>query len=150
MNSLYHQRLTRLKKELSEEVKKRKKKRKKFTANQLVMIDFINGVTPNATFFIKDMKIVLKKGWSDGKSGKGAGFKHILEKHYCKGCDGELTLSDILNIDLVAQHGIELQKVGVSNPKNKVLHYISERFNHKLVLRRENENELVVTFYALL
>ncbi len=150
MSSLYQQRLAKLKRELSEEIKRRKKKKKKFTANQQIMISFINNVTPNATFFIKDMRIVLRKGWGDGKGKKGAGFQHILEKHYCKGCSGEITLSDILNMDLVAQNGIELNKVGVSNAENKVLQYISSRFNHKLVLKRENNDELVITFYRVI
>ncbi len=150
MNTLYQQRLAELKRELSQEIQKRKKKKKKFTKNQQIMIDFINGVTPNATFLIKDMKIVLRKGWGDNKGIRGVGFQHILEKHYCKGCPGEITLSDILNMDLVAQHGIELNTVGVSNPNNKVLQYISNRFNHKLILNTEkNSDELVVSFYSL-
>lgn len=149
MTALYQKRLADLKKELSEEKEKRKKTKKKFTQNQEIMIDFINNVTKNATFHINGVKIILRKGWGDGKGINGAGFQHILEKHYCKGCPGELTLSDILNMDLIAQKGIELNIVGVSNPDNKVIKLKDSRFNHKLVLKQESENELVVTYYSL-
>lgn len=149
MSALYQKRLADLKKELSKEKEKRKKTKKKFTKNQQIMIDFINNVTKNATFDIKGIKIILRKGWGDGKGIKGSGFQHILEKHYCKGCEGELTLSDILNMDLVAQKGIELNTVGVSNPDNKVIKLKDSRFNHKLVLKQESANELVVTYYSM-
>jgi hypothetical protein len=149
LNALYQKRLADLKKELSKEKEKRKKKKKKFTQNQEIMIDFINNVTKNATFDIKGVKIILREGWGDGKGIKGSGFQHILEKHYCKGCPGELTLSDILNMDLVAQKGIELNTIGVSNPDNKVIKLKDSRFNHKLILKKERENELVVTYYSM-
>lgn len=149
MNALYQKRLADLKKELSKEKEKRKKTKKKFTKNQQIMIDFINNVTTNATFDIKGVKIILRKGWGDGKGVRGIGFQHILEKHYCKCCPGELTLSDILNMDLVAQKGIELNTIGVSNSNNKVLKLQDNRFNHKLILKQESENELVVSYYSV-
>ena len=80
MSNLYNQRLAQLKRELSDEIKKRKIKKKKFTANQQIMIDFINAVTNNAIFNINGTKIILRKGTSSG------GFIHILEKHFCKNC----------------------------------------------------------------
>ena len=58
MSNLYNQRLAQLKRELSDEIKKRKIKKKKFTANQQIMIDFINAVTNNAIFNINGTKII--------------------------------------------------------------------------------------------
>jgi len=149
MSALYNQRLSTLKKELALETAKRRKKKKKFTPNQQIMIDFINNVTTNAVFNIKNMKIILKKGWGDGKGIQGAGFQHILEKHYCKSCPGEITLQDILNIDLIISKGIELNKVGVSGSTNRVFRYIRGLVQHNIILKSEIENELVVSFYSI-
>lgn len=143
MSQLYQQRLAKLKRELSIEVTKRKKKKKKFTPNQLIMINFINNVTKNATFYIKDMKIILRKGHT------GAGFQHILEKHYCNECPGRITLSDILNMDLIIQRGLKLNSVGVTNPDNIVINYKNRDKEHNIILKSENENELVVSFYSI-
>ena len=143
MSQLYQQRLAKLKRELSIEVTKRKKKKKKFTPNQQIMIDFINNVTKNATFYIKDMKIILRKGHS------GAGFQHILEKHYCNECPGKITLSDILNMDLIIQRGLKLNSVGVTNPDNIVINYKNRDKEHNIILKSEKENELVVSFYSI-
>ncbi|WP_404317005.1 hypothetical protein [Malaciobacter canalis] len=143
MSQLYQQRLAKLKRELSIEVTKRKKKKKKFTPNQQIMINFINNVTKNATFYIKDMKIILRKGHS------GAGFQHILEKHYCNECPGRITLSDILNMDLIIQRGLKLNSVGVTNPDNIVINYKNRGKEHNIILKSEKENELVVSFYSI-
>jgi hypothetical protein len=143
VSQLYQQRLAKLKRELSIEVTKRKKKKKKFTPNQLIMINFINNVTKNATFYIKDMKIILRKGHT------GAGFQHILEKHYCNECPGRITLSDILNMDLIIQRGLKLNSVGVTNPDNIVINYKNRDKEHNIILKSENENELVVSFYSI-
>ncbi|AXH12016.1 hypothetical protein ABIV_1011 [Halarcobacter bivalviorum] len=140
---MYQQRLAKLKRELSIEVTKRKKKKKKFTPNQEIMINFINNVTKNATFYIKDMKIILRKGHT------GAGFQHILEKHYCNECPGRITLSDILNMDLIIQRGLKLNSVGVTNPDNIVINYKNRDKEHNIILKSENENELVVSFYSI-
>lgn len=143
MSNLYNQRLARLKRELSEEIQKRKKKKKKFTPNQQIMIDFINAVTKNAIFTINETKIILRKGTSSG------GFIHILEKHFCKNCPGEITLDDIINIDLVMQRGLKLNNIGVSNPNNIVLNYKHGNKEHNLILRQEKDNELVISFYSI-
>jgi hypothetical protein len=143
VSQLYQQRLAKLKRELSIEVTKRKKKKKKFTPNQQIMINFINNVTKNATFYIKDMKIILRKGHT------GAGFQHILEKHYCNECPGRITLSDILNMDLIIQRGLKLNSVGVTNPDNIVINYKNRDKEHNIILKSENENELVVSFYSI-
>ena len=143
MSNLYNQRLARLKRELSEEIQKRKKKKKKFTPNQQIMIDFINAVTKNAIFTINETKIILRKGTSSG------GFIHILEKHFCKNCPGEITLDDIINIDLVMQRGLKLNNVGVSNPNNIVLNYKHGNKEHNLVLKQEKDNELIISFYSI-
>jgi hypothetical protein len=141
--SLYGQRLATLKHEISQEIKRRKKHKKKFTKNQLIMINFINGVTKDAVFIIKDMEVTIKKG--DDKKG----FKHILQKHYCKGCDGELTTRDILNFDLFLQRAIKLHSEGVTNTKLEVYQYIKGLENYKIVLKKERDNRFVVTYYSV-
>jgi len=141
--SLYANRLQRLRKELSEEIKHRKKRKKKFTNNQQIMIDFINGVTKKAIFIINSRKIILKRG------NQKYGFQHILEKHYCLDCDGKITLRDILNIDLTILRGIVLNTEGVSNTNNIVFFYLKGAISYKLVMREEKNNEIVVSYYTV-
>jgi hypothetical protein len=149
MSALYQQRLAKLKRDLAYETAKRKKRKKKFTSNQKIMIDFINNVTKNAIFHIRDMKIILKKGWGDGLGIEGGGFQHILEKHYCQNCPGEISLIDILNMDLVVQKGLKLNKVGVSNSNNIVFNYKNREKEHNIILKSDHNNELVVSFYSI-
>lgn len=89
------------------------------------------------------MKIILRKGDA------GAGFQHILEKHYCNECPGRITLSDILNMDLIIQRGLKLNSVGVTNSDNIVINYKNRDKEHNIILKSEKENELVVSFYSI-
>ena len=105
--SVYSERLAKLKKEIKAIESARTKKRWK--ANQKIVIDYINGVTKQAEFMINTQKIILR----DGDSKKG--FIHIIERHYCKGCPGELDAMDIINISEVISRGIKLNNIGISN-----------------------------------
>ncbi|MCK9161497.1 MAG: hypothetical protein ACOX39_09260 [Arcobacteraceae bacterium] len=139
--SLYSQRLEVLKKEIKEI--KIKQKKKKFKPNQQIMIDFINGVTTNAKFKINGKNIILYKG------DLNKGFVHILTSHYCSGCLGELCARDILNIDIVLQKGIKLNKIGISNNNLIVYRYLKGVDEYKLVLKHINNNtDFIVTYYS--
>ena len=139
--SLYSQRLVRLKKEIIEIAKRKKKK--KFKKNQFIMINFINGVTNKAEFIINGLNITLYLG--DSKKG----FKHILERHYCKGCSGEITTMDILNITDIIERGIKLAQVGVTNNKLIVYSKIKDNKTHKIVLKPITNDNFIVTMYSL-
>ena len=110
--SIYSERLAKLKKEIKAIESARKKKRWK--PNQKIIIDYINGVTKQAEFIINTQKIILK----DGDSNKG--FIHIIERHYCRGCPGELDAIDIINLSEVISRGIKLNDIGISNKKLNV------------------------------
>lgn len=137
--SIYSERLAKLKKDINSIESARKKKRWK--PNQKIMIDFINGVTEKAEFFINNTNIILKHG--DSKKG----FKHIIERHYCKGCPGELETLDIINMAEVFLRGIKLNTVGVSNTDLQVYQLNKSGKILKLVLNPIENGELVVTFY---
>ena len=141
--SLYSEKLAHLKKEIALESIKRKKKKKKFTSNQQIMIAFINGVTNEAIFNILDKNVILKKGDSN------KGFVHIIESHYGKGNRGEITMFDLLNFDLYLQRALKLSSVGVSNINLDVYQYIKGINNYKIVLKKYDEKNLVVTFYKV-
>ena len=141
--SLYSERLAHLKKEIAIERAKRKKRKKKFTQNQIIMIEFINGITKEAVFNIRNIKVVLRRG--DAKKG----FEHILLKHYCSGCPGEIGMLDILNFDLYLQRAIQLNQAGVSNTNLSVYQYIKGLQSYKIVLKESINGEFVVTFYAV-
>jgi hypothetical protein len=89
------------------------------------------------------LKVTLYVG--DSKKG----FKHILEQHYCKGCKGEITTMDILNIADIVEKGIKLSKIGVSNTNLIVFKKIKGLEQHKLVLKPIKNGNLVVTMYKI-
>ncbi|MFA6788106.1 MAG: hypothetical protein WC149_00225 [Arcobacteraceae bacterium] len=137
--SVYSERLAKLKKDIKSIESVRQKKRWK--PNQKIVIDFINGVTEKAEFLINAHKVTLKLG--DSKKG----FKHIIERHYCKGCPGELETLDIINIAEVFLRGIKLNEIGVSNSDLTVYQLNKNGKILKLVLDSKENGELVVTFY---
>ena len=107
------------------------------------MLNFIDGVRKEAIFNIKDKKIILRKG------DKNKGFEHILLKHYCSGCQGEITMKDILNFDLYLQIALKLNEVGTSNDELNVYQYIKGLQSYKIVLKELRSEEFVVTFYSV-
>ncbi len=137
---LYWKRLTRLRSEIATIKKKRKKKFKK---DQQIMVDFINGLTEYALFELDGVKIYLRRG--DEKKG----FEHILLRHYCVGCPGELSTMDILNMIDVAKKGIKLANEGVNNRHLIVYKKIKGLDQLKLVLKPLGDNQFVVTLYRL-
>ncbi len=137
---LYWKRLTRLRSEIAVIKKKRKKKFKK---DQQIMVDFINGVTEYALFELDSAKIYLRRG--DEKKG----FEHILLRHYCAGCPGELSTMDILNMIDVVKKGIKLANEGVNNKHLIVYKKIKGMDQLKLVLKPLGDNQFVVTLYRL-
>lgn len=139
--SIYSERLAKLKKDIRSIESARKKKRWK--PNQKIVIDFINGVNEKAEFLINEQKVILRLG--DSKKG----FKHIIERHYCKGCPGELETLDIINIVEVFDRGIKLHNIGVSNTDLKVYQLNKNGKILKLVLDSKKDGELVVTFYNI-
>ncbi|MCT7406540.1 MULTISPECIES: hypothetical protein [Aliarcobacter] len=137
--SIYSERLAKLKKEIKAIESARKKKRWK--PNQKIIIDYINGVTKQAEFIINTQKIILK----DGDSNKG--FIHIIERHYCRGCPGELDAIDIINLSEVISRGIKLNDIGISNKKLNVYQLNKNGKILKVVLNPNSFGELVVTYY---
>ena len=136
---IYSERLAKLKKEIKAIESARKKKRWK--PNQKIIIDYINGVTKQAEFIINTQKIILK----DGDSNKG--FIHIIERHYCRGCPGELDAIDIINLSEVISRGIKLNDIGISNKKLNVYQLNKNGKILKVVLNPNSFGELVVTYY---
>ena len=140
--SLYNERLVKLKKEIALiSSKSKKSKKKKFKPNQKIMIDFINSVTSYAEFEVDSKKIFLRIG--DEKKG----FRHILEKHYCNGCKGEITTKEILNIIDIIERGIRLNEVG--NTNSDLIVYQRMDTQHKLVLKPIGEDCYIITMYGL-
>lgn len=139
--SIYSERLARLKREIV--ALKQQQKKRAFKPNQIIMLNFINGVTKKAIFNINKMEIILEIG--DDKKG----FQHILITHYCGGCPGELDARDIINIDMIISKGFRLNEVGVTNKDLVVYQYMKGQAQYKLVLKPMANNSLVVTMYSV-
>ena len=137
--SIYSERLAKLKKEII--IIRNRLKKKKFKTHQQIMVDFVNGVTDVAKFEINELIVVLRKG--DSKKG----FIHILEKHYCNGCKGELTTMEILNIIDIIKRGVKLENEG--NTNSNLIVYFRNDTKHKLVLKPTCSEEYVVTMYSI-
>jgi len=137
--SIYSERLAILKKDIK--VIRGKLKKKKFKRHQQIIIDFINGVTSFAEFEVNSKKIILRVG--DDKKG----FRHILEKHYCSGCPGEITTMEILNIMDIIKKGIKLENRGVSN--SDLIVYFRSDTQHKLILKPMSNEDFVITMYGI-
>jgi len=133
--SIYSEKLAKLKREIKTISERKKKKRWK--PNQKIMIDFINGVTLEAAFTIKEQQIILFKG--DEKKG----FRHILEKHY----QNDLEAMDIINIVVSIEQGIKLANEGVTNENLEVYMHLKNNKEFRLVLKQMEENLWIVTFY---
>lgn len=139
---LYLERLAKLKKEIYLiSSKSKKSKKKKFKHNQKIMIDFINSATDYAEFTVNSKKIFLRVG--DEKKG----FRHILEKHYCSGCPGEITAKEILNIIDIVERGIKLNEEG--NTNSDLVVYQRMDTQHRLVLKPIDMDSLIITMYGL-
>jgi len=130
--SLYSQRLAQLKKEIASIMSKKTK------TNQKIMYKFIHGKTDKAIFRISEQSITLFAG--DEKKG----FRHILEKHYRA---NDLGAMDILNIIDVFKRGVKLNTFGVSNNDLEVYMSLKHQKEHRLVLKKSDDNSWIVTFY---
>ena len=139
--SLYSERLAKLKKEIIQIGKIKNKKRWK--PNQFIMINFINGVTKKAEFIINKQKVILTIGTDT------MGFTHMLKKHYCNSCEGEISTMDILNITDIIERGIILANVGVSNKENIVYRKIKGNQNYNIILKSVNDGSLIISMYSI-
>jgi hypothetical protein len=137
--SKYSERLNRLKRETNEIKAKRKKKSLK--SDQQIVYNFIHGVTQEAKYYIetKDITVILKKG------DENKGFMHIIERHYCKGCKGEISSNDILNFFMMIERGIEASS---NNPPLIAFRHLKGEDRHFIILNPTgDEKTFVVSFY---
>ena len=139
--STYVQRIVTLKKDVI--ALSAGKKKKRWKKNQKIMIDFIHAVTKKAEFSINGQQVTLLIG------DENKGFRHIIEKHYCSGCPGEITTMDILNIADIVERGIKLANEGVTNGNLIVYKKMKGIRHHKLVLKPIKNGNLVVTMYSI-
>jgi len=134
---LYSLRLQKLQKEFKK-IKSKLPSNRTLKPHQEAVYNFAMNPTRSVEFEINDYTIVLFKG------NDGIGFRHILLRHYCCGCDGEITARDILNIGNVIANDIELPG------KKGRLNFIQNKNNKKytVVLKKKSENKLIFNFFS--
>jgi len=67
-------------------------------------------------------------------------------RHFCNGCDGEITAKDILNIGYVIKNNIT-----VPSKKKGRVNFIQTKENgekYTVVLTKQNSNDLIFTFFS--
>ncbi|MFA5428191.1 MAG: hypothetical protein WC279_08285 [Sulfurimonas sp.] len=139
MNSseIFNNRFQKLQQEFLE-IKKKQANKWKFKEHQQAIYDFVIHSRRFVEFEINGYVIVLKIGNDD------FGFRHILLRHYCEGCDGELYAKDILNIGNVIKNDIELP-----SQKNRIK-FIQNKGNIKytVILTKESGKRLVFSYFS--
>ena len=137
--SLYSERLATLKKDFK--LMKDRKGKKPFTKHQQLVYNLVQGISKVAKLDIGNITIELKRG------DENKGLEHILLRHFCSGCPGEIEAKDILNIADIIKRGIRLNKIGVSNSDLIVYQQFKGANRHKLVLKPIENGNFVITLY---
>jgi len=137
--SVYFERLQKLQKDFKD-IKIKKANKWKFKPHQQAMYDFVMQSKRSATFTINEYIITINVG------NENFGFMHIILRHFCDGCDGEITAKDILNIGYVIKNNINIP----SKKKGRV-NFIQTKENgekYTVVLTKQNPNDLIFTFFS--
>ena len=136
--SEYYIRLQKLQKDFKE-IKIKKASKWEFKPHQQAMYDFVMQSKRSTTFTINEYTITINIG------NKNFGFMHILLRHFCNGCDGEITAKDILNIGHVIKNNIT-----VPSKKKDRINFIQSKGDEKytVVLTKKSPNDLIFTFFS--
>ena len=134
---IYFQRLQQIQREFKA-IKSRLPSSRSFKRHQEAVYKFVMNPSKSVEFEINNYIIILFVG------NDGIGFKHILLRHYCDGCDGEITARDILNIGNVIKNDIELDA-----HKGRIK-FIQNKDNKKytVILKKKSENRLIFNFFS--
>ena len=137
--SEYYIRLQKLQKDFKE-IKIKKANKWEFKPHQQAMYDFVMQSKRSTTFTINEYTITINVG------NENFGFMHIILRHFCDGCDGEITAKDILNIGYVIKNNIT-----VPSKKKGRVNFIQTKENgekYTVVLTKQNPNDLIFTFFS--
>ena len=137
--TVYYERLQKLQKDFRD-IKIKKANKWEFKPHQQAIYDFVMQSKRSATFTINDYTITIKIG------NENFGFMHILLRHFCNGCDGEITAKDILNIGYVIKNNIT-----VPSKRRGRINFIQTKENNEkytVVLTENNSNHLIFTFFS--
>lgn len=144
-NKIYFELLQKLQLELKNLKKIDEKNGKKFSSHQENIYKFILGKMTKAYFNINGTNISL------GKGNKKEGLKHILLRHCCEGCEGQIRARDILNVGNIIKNGNSLSKIETSKytNKNNLTGFTQKKGDHyyKVILNDKGHiNEIISTY----
>lgn len=133
----YLKRLNRLRREITKIVKSNKKTPKE---HHNAIVKFVKA-PKSTTFMVNDINVTISPG------DKRKGFKHILLRHYCEGCEGEITARDIYTIGNIIANGRELTDYELKD--NSLMGYAQRKNDeeYKLLLKKRTKDELVITMF---
>jgi archaellum component FlaG (FlaF/FlaG flagellin family) len=134
---VYFQRLQKLQQEF-QAIKNNLPSGRAFKPHQEAVFNFVMDPSRAVEFDINGYTVVIYVG------NDGIGFRHILLRHYCSGCDGEVTARDILNIGNVIANDIELPG------KKGRLNFIQNKNDKKytVVVKPKSGNKLIFNFFS--
>jgi len=135
---LYIKRLQQLQQEFKA-IKIKQANKWKFLPHEQAMYDFVMGTKKSITFSINDYIVTIKVG------NKDFGFMHILLRHYCNGCDGEITANDILKIGNIIKNNLT-----IPSKKSNRIQFIQNKGDEKytVILTEQKPNDLIFTFFS--
>ena len=137
--TVYYERLQKLQKDFRD-IKIKKANKWEFKPHQQAIYDFVMQSKRSTMFTINDYTITIKIG------NENFGFMHILLRHFCSGCDGEITAKDILNIGYVIKNNIT-----IPSKRRGRINFIQTKENNEkytVVLTENNPNDLIFTFFS--
>jgi len=108
--------------------------------HQEAVFNFVMNPSVAVEFPVIHYTLVLYKG-----DYYGLGFSHILLRHFCNGCDGEITAKDILNLGNIIANDCE-----VPGKKGR-LNFIQNKNGKKYTLvvkPKDNGNKLVLNYFS--
>lgn len=139
--SLYSEKLSQLKSEMSEEVKNI---RKKYTLKpyQEAVYNFVIGKRNIIQFEVASKQYFVKTG------DENSGFKHIINKHYGKDCTGCITVKDILNMENIIKFGRELTDVELNKHGNYGYEQIKDTKRFRLICKKDINGNFIISLFS--
>jgi len=127
---------------LQQDVKALKLKRHKLDAEQVSMLDFIEGKKKIAQFNINNKIITLSKGDSI------RGFEHILLGHYCDACSGWLRPREILNLGRILRDGRPLTSFELNERTNTGYEKTINDDRLRAIVNKDGLIERVLSYFS--
>jgi len=141
INNTYLERLYKFREDIKSIRARLKKKKKILSANQELIASMISTSKNSAILNINGIRIQFSTGC------KKHGLKHILLRHFCEGCEGEVSAMDIISLERFLQQNDRF--TSSDNSKYGYNYKKDENNKYRLLLFKDVNADGVLTVYKL-